>query len=60
MSDNKYIHCPECGSQQIQFEDDDLQDDEDQEEETTGVQCLECSWIGDETELVSMPSEVKK
>ena len=60
MSDNKYIYCPQCGSQEVYFEDDDLQDDEDHEEELTIVQCLNCFWQGEETELVSSSSEVKK
>lgn len=54
MSRNKFICCPQCGSDKIQKTDYEIEDgvvDED------GRLCEDCGWEGDVTELVQREPE---
>jgi hypothetical protein len=46
---DKFIYCPQCGSDQLEITD---YEDENREEDTDGRRCLTCNWEGDLSELV--------
>lgn len=47
----EYIHCPRCGSANI--EQTDYEVDENGTEDEEGRACEDCGWEGDDSELVS-------
>jgi hypothetical protein len=49
MSDNKFIHCPDCGGTDMEntgYENDNGEEDVD------SLFCSDCGWEGDRSELV--------
>lgn len=46
----EFIHCPNCGGDNIEQTD---YENEDGEEDEDGRACVDCGWEGDDSELVS-------